>query len=335
MYKYKIRVSIILILSICLFQYACTKSENTDMKKDASIETEWYNPEQSDNDADPDDPDEIGYAVDIADPEQLEERALAFKIMQVITTDSMPAFRTDGSGKKQKYGKRQIVSTTAKTRFFLRGYGFKPLSDSSRVKAYIKNVEQPSLDIINWSDTLVTVDFPILTSPLLIEKTFSIKFKLFRANEKAGKPNISRSRSKSCISSVQAAATLNGTTTTGNCVPTTETQSRQLATAKLIELGKTFPTSAVATVTASYNPQIGDVLLISAANSALNFDTYGVVISQKNQDNIFTVYCPLLLDNAACSQTAAAYRGCEVKTNNQGVYVVKGLSGFDPNQYYR
>ena len=328
MYKYKIRVSIILILSICLFQYACKDSRFTNIENIESVEAQT-------DDADPDDPDEIGYAVESVEPSELDERASAFKIMQVITNDSLPIYRPDGSGKKQKYGKRQIVSTTAKTRFFLKGYGFKPQSDSSNVKAYIKNVEQPNVDVISWSDTLVTVDFPILTSQLLIEKTFSIKFKIFRANDKAGRTNTTRVRSKSCISSVQALSALNGTSTVGNCTPTTEIQCRQLATAKLQELGKTFPTSNLDTLTASYVPQIGDVILLRNAGINSDFNAYGVVITQKDQNNIFTVYCPIFMLNSECSVSSNAYKGSELKTDSEGKYVIKGLNGYDPYEYYR
>ena len=101
------------------------------------------------------DPDEIGYAVDSDTPEIEDRAASPFKIVQVITTDSLPIYRPDGSGKKQKYGKRQIVYTDKKTRFYLKGYGFKSQNDSSNVKAYIKNVEQPSVEVVSWSDTWI------------------------------------------------------------------------------------------------------------------------------------------------------------------------------------
>jgi hypothetical protein len=256
MSKYKIRVSIILLLSICLFQYACKDSSFTDIENIEHVEN-------TGDEYDPNDPDEIGYTVDTAEPSQLEERASTFKIMQVITNDSLPIFRPDGSGKKQKYGKRQIVSTTAKTRFFLRGYGFKSQSDSSTVKAYIKNVEQPNINIISWSDTLVTVDFPILTSQLLIEKTFSIKFKIFRANDKAGRTNTTRVRSKSCISSVQAATAIGGSVIVGNTdlpLPTDSYINFRINQYR-ISFGKSsFQNPSLVRYDSNYIPQVGDVL---------------------------------------------------------------------------
>lgn len=152
-----------------------------------------------------DDPDEIGYYFDDEKQDfELEERGASyFKIYAVTTADSLPIYRSDG--KKQKYAKRQIISTIDSTTFFIKGVGFKVRNDSSYIKAYIKNVQQGgNLKIESWTDTAITVKYPPLTDSLFIKKTFSIKFKVFRANDKAGKPNVSRVKSKSCISDFQA-----------------------------------------------------------------------------------------------------------------------------------
>lgn len=254
----KIRTSIIYLFSICLFPYACTKLE--------SIE---------DND---DDPDEIGYAVD-DDPEhsgELEERASTFKIVQVTTADSLPIYRTDGSGKKQKYAKRQIVYTSAKTRFTLRGYGFKAqVPDTSKVFAYIKNVEQPNVEIVSWSDSVVVVDFPILTSDLLINNTFSIKFKLWRANEVSGRTNLSRVKSKSCISDVKA-ATVRGCSSAYQYIVNYRRDSLGLTT----PVSPTFNNVNFTSYQnlAKYQPTVGDILLIPSSNESVAYDSDAIGI---------------------------------------------------------
>ena len=65
------------------------------------------------------------------------------------------------------------------------------------------------------------------------------------------------------------------------------------------------------------------------------FNAYGVVVTQKDQNNIFTVYCPIFMLNSECSVSSNAYKGCELKTDSEGKYVIKGLNGYDPYEYYR
>ncbi len=268
MSRYKIYVLLICIFSICIFQYACTKLENTNIvpiTRDESVED--------------DDPDEIGYAFD--DPEysgELEERASTFKIVQVLTADSLPVYKPDGSGKKQKYAKRQIVSTSARTRFTLIGYGFKSqIADTSKVVAYIKGVEQPNVEIVSWSDTVVVVDFPVLTSELLINNTFSIKFKLWRANDKQGRTNVSRTKSKSCISDVKAATVKSCGLAPYDYIVKYRRDSLGLTTP--VNITYVNINNSSYQNLSKYVPTVGDIVFIPAntENAAFDPDAVGIV----------------------------------------------------------
>lgn len=151
------------------------------------------------------------------------EVASKMKIVQAITTDSLPIWNPSNPSKKQKFGKRQIINTDSVTRFTLRGYGFKAQSDTSRVEAIIaktRDTLSKNCTIISWSDSVIVFNVPTLTVQSAITKQFSLKFKVWRSNDKVNKLAVSRVKSRSSISDVQAAAALAGNSSGGTSVST-------------------------------------------------------------------------------------------------------------------
>ena len=146
---------------------------------------------------------------EIEDKNELGVRSSPFKILKIWTNDSLPAINPI-TNKTQKYGKRQIVSTVKKTRFYIDGYGFKPRNDSSYIKAIITKIEQNPVDIISWSDSAIVVDFPILTHAAALYKTFSISFRVYRSNDNPLKKDVYKSKSRTCISDLQVQGLTSG-----------------------------------------------------------------------------------------------------------------------------
>ena len=138
--------------------------------------------------------DENDYNSDIATP---------MKVTEVIGSDSLPIINP-ATQKKQKYARRQILSTNGKSRFMIRGYGFKAQSDTSKVIATIKTDTLGICNIISWSNTQIVVDVPKLEFQTHIDKQFSLKFRVYRSNDKLNKLPVSRVKSRACISDVQA-----------------------------------------------------------------------------------------------------------------------------------
>ena len=250
----RVILKISLLIIICTLVYRCTKTE--------------YVPELQNEDED-----EIGWIGEDLTGEDLTERASTFKISQVVAADSLPIFQVANPTKKQKFGKRQIVSTTAKTRFWIRGIGFGVRGDSSSVQCFIKKVRQENPEIVSWDSTQVVVDLPVLTSDTLINNTFSIQFKLFKKNLKNGKPNISRSRSRSCISDKKAKTVVGEVCATSGL---------QLALNKRAELGygSTFEFNSYRAIQSWGVISEGDILKDGTS--------YGVVVSITNK-TIFNV----------------------------------------------
>lgn len=275
------------LLLICSLVYKCQKTE--------------YVPELQN-----DDEDEIGWIGEDFTGEDLTERASTFKISQVVGTDSLPVFQVANPTKKQKFGKRQIISTTAKTRFTIRGIGFGVRNDSSSVKCYIKKVEQSGIDIVSWDSTQVVVDFPVLTSQLLIDNTFSIQFKLFVKNANPIKASVSRSRSRSCISSVKAAS-LNSTGGSGYspyCDSTIFVNYLYSVRKDIVtNCNKSIMNQNALDITSSYVPRVGDIIVKDAYRNSNFYHSNILVVTELRANKSFIAQSiPTVFDqNSNCN----------------------------------
>ena len=264
------------LLLMCMLIYKCQKTE--------------YVAEFED-----DDPDEIGWIGEDLTGEELDTRASTFKIHQVVATDSLPEFQVTNPAKKQKFGKRQIVSTTAKTRFWIRGIGFRVRTDSSNVKCYIKTVEQAGIEIVSWDSNQVVVDFPILTSQLLIDNTFSIQFKIFRKNDNPLKANISRSRSRGCISRKKADAAI------GIVQSDTTTCYRPemyYLMQKRTEVGYTnTPSESIQNIDANYRPEPGDIIFRNGNNTTQEMGYVSYYHDEVKNQRQYTMHTMVISNN--------------------------------------
>lgn len=154
--------------------------------------------------------DEAAFLVDDTegdyDPENsyIEDSATPMKIMYVTSSDSLPYWKPGSTTKKQKYGRRQTVFSCKENEFTITGYGFKAQSDTSRVEAMITKTHDTlshACTIVSWSDTEIKLKFPQLTIAAYTSAPFSLKFKVFRSNDKLNKLPVSRTKSRGCIGS--------------------------------------------------------------------------------------------------------------------------------------
>ena len=199
-----------------------------------------------------------------------EPEAILMKVTYITTKDSLPYYKsTDPTvTTKQKYGRRQIISDSFKTRMKLYGYGFKPQNANSKVLCRVKNDTIGFAEIISWSDTAIIYDIPSL--PILYRnKTFSMKFKVFCSNPVATKPPISRSKSRGCISQMLATTVLTtgGSSGGGGTHDTTsyyvDTVARNIIKNLRISYGfGGLPSGTWTRISTNYNyiPQKGDLL---------------------------------------------------------------------------
>lgn len=182
---------------------SCTKdAANTERLYERSITTDESDFEDTTFEAD--EADEANYITEVISQ---------MKILKVWTKDSLPLLNPI-TEKKQKWAKRQILSTTAKTMFTLEGYGFRAQSAKSKVLAILKKDTIGFLEIVSWDTNKIVVNFPILVSTAntnILTTTFSLKFKIFVANDIATKNDVSTSKSRASISDELSLKALNGT----------------------------------------------------------------------------------------------------------------------------
>lgn len=180
------------------------------------------------------------------------------------------------------------MSTVTDTRFYIRGFGFKAETDSSNVFITVKNVEIDGL-LKSWSDTLIVVDIAKLENPLYINNTFSIKFKVQRANDKAGKANVTRVKSKTCISDIKAGFS--------KCQ-----KIDSLAILIRKQIGITTPLGGFENCeTKDYYPTKGDVLTQNAGG----YKRLGVVLNtpSKKEDEYFNIKYLVQKDECTVNQS--------------------------------
>lgn len=271
--------TLFVVLSFAIISVIACKKETSDKLSVPAISSVTDNFEEDTNfDADEYSDDEDSYQ---------SEAATAMKVLYVTATDSLPYYSDIATLKRQKYGRRQVVSTTAKTRFTLRGYGFKARSDTSKVQCIIKKDTLGYAEIVSWADSNIVVNVPILVNAEAIAKQFSLKFKVFRSNDKLNKLPVSRVKSRASISSVQVAIVRAGTTGSGSGTGTGNGSSVVFMTAaasfdsiKAIRASFGFggyPAGTWSVINSDYTPQKGDVL--SAQNSDA-IDSTAVILLQ-------------------------------------------------------
>ena len=226
---------------------------------------------EGDNDA------ENSYIADAATP---------MKIQGVFATDSLPILNPV-TGKKQKYAKRQIVNTTAVTRFTLKGYGFKAQSDTSAIQAIIAKTKDTlsfACQIISWSDTEIVLNLPTLTVQSAIDKYFSLKLKVFRSNDKENKLAVSRTKSRACISRTGAETVSGGSP---NCTGITSLDSALLYRTNTLGFGGFSQVHKLMNST-TLPLQVGDIVFETPGENFTFFgkDIAGVVTAVHNSTDV-------------------------------------------------
>jgi hypothetical protein len=141
---------------------------------------------------------------------ELLTRASLMRVLQAFNSnlDLLPAYHYS-SVRKVKYAGRHLVNTDKKTSFTLTGYGFGAKDKlTSKVVGLIAGVEQKGVEIVLWRDDSIVVNVPTLTYAPALTKSFSYKFKVYRANPKTGGKELVRVKSRTCISRKQASLVL-------------------------------------------------------------------------------------------------------------------------------
>lgn len=129
------------------------------------------------------------------------EGATPMKITGAYCIDSIAPLNS--TGKKNKNAKRALFYSCKKTKFTLSGYGFKSQSDTSRVIPIITKTKDTLHDatILTWSDNKITIEVNNLDATKYpIDTKISLKFKVFRSNDKLNKAAVSRVKSRAAIS---------------------------------------------------------------------------------------------------------------------------------------
>lgn len=135
----------------------------------------------------------------------IQDGATPMKITAIYCYDSI-ALTDPLTGKAMKGAKRAKLSNSSNngTPLIIAGYGFKDVSDTSRVECIIaktKDTLSKNCYIKSWSDTKIEVSVPRLdVSKYPSDAYISLKLKVFRSNDKLNKKEVSRVKSRASIS---------------------------------------------------------------------------------------------------------------------------------------
>lgn len=214
------------------------------------------------------------------------EASTSFKITSVKASEILPT-KNPITGKSQRYGKRNILSSVAKTRITIVGEGFRSQTAKSKVLARIKFDTIGFCDIISWDSTRIVADLPILQNTKNVDalnKTFSLKISVFRESDKTTVVETIRTKSAASLSDLLSVIAINGT----NCEAISmfdyakyfRRDSLHLSSVKKTAM-PIFGDMTCSNQSPAYIPQVGDILFKKNGNVVEN-SVYAIVTDRIN-----------------------------------------------------